>query len=432
MTPGGLATRHSPSFGLIKAHFGLGLVGMLVFAGALVWRAAAVAGHFFQPTLLGLVHLAVLGWFLPITLGAMHQLIPVVFEVPVRSERLAWAAWALYLVGAAGLIVHLWQLRTGPGLVGSAGLLYVALLAYVGNLVATLRRAKQLTLVGAFVVAALAWLLVASSIGLALAINLGWSFIARDHLEVLRAHAHAAALGFFGLLIMGVTFRLLEMFMMAFVDKTGPGKLALVLVNAALVVVVSAALWGGAAWLDPLAAVLAAGGVGAFFVQVARIHGARLRKKTDVAWWHSLASFGYLGLATLLGGALAWAPHDASTDAPLVGPLGAQLRLAYGFVALVGFVGSVITGQLYKIWPFLVWFHRFSAYVGLKAVPTASELLPEGRQRVQWASMHLGLLAFLAGVLASAAPLRLGGAVLFALSAALFAANMITIARSRP
>lgn len=424
MTPGGLATRHSPSFGLIKAHLGLGLLGMLAFAGALVWRAAAVEGHYFQPTLLGLVHLAALGWFLPVTLGAMHQLLPVVFEVPVRSERLAWAAFALYLVGAAGLIVHLWLLRTGPGLVGSAGLLYAALLAYVGNLVATLARAQQLTLVGAFVVAALAWLVVASTIGLALAINLGWSFISGDHLEVLRAHAHAAALGFFGLLIMGVTFRLLEMFMLAFVDKTGAGKVALVLVNAALVLIVGASLWGGMAWLGPLGASLAVGGVSAFLVQVARLHRARLRKKTDVAWWHSLASYSYLGIAALLGGALA--------AAPLEGALGAQLRLGYGAMALLGFIGSVITGQLYKIWPFLVWFHRFSAYVGLKKVPTASELLPEGRQRVQWASMHLGLVALLAGVLVASAPLRLVGAALFALSAVLFAANMITIARSRP
>jgi hypothetical protein len=46
--------------------------------------------------------------------------------------------------------------------------------------------------------------------------------------------------------------------------------------------------------------------------------------------------------------------------------------------------------------------------------------------------MHLGLVAFLTGLLAPSAPLRLGGAILFALSAALFAANMITIARSRP
>ena len=59
---GGLATRYAPSFRLIVAHFGLGLLGLLLFSAALVWRAGALAGHYFQPTLLGLVHLCVLGW----------------------------------------------------------------------------------------------------------------------------------------------------------------------------------------------------------------------------------------------------------------------------------------------------------------------------------------------------------------------------------
>ncbi len=424
MTPGGLATRHSPSFGLIKAHFGLGLAGMLAFAGALLWHAPSIEGHFFQPALLGLVHLCVLGWFLPITLGAMHQMLPVVFEVPVRSERLAWAACVVFLVGAAGLIVHLWLLRTGPGLVGSASLLFASLLAYVGNLVATLRRAKEVKLVGAFVVAALAWLVVAAVIGLLLAINLGMPFISGSHLEVLRAHAHAAALGFFGLLIMGVTFRLLEMFLVAYVEQTGPGVAALVLVNVALVALVVGSLLGAFAWLGPLAAALALAGVLAFLVQVARIFRARLRKRTDVAWWHTAASFGYLVAAVLLGGALASSRVDAA--------LTVRLELAYGFLALPGFIGSVIVGQLSKIWPFLVWFHTFSAYVGLKEVPTASELLPEGRQRAQWLAMHAGYGAFLVGVLLPSVAVRVVGAVAFALSALVFAANMLKVARSRP
>ena len=424
MIPGGLATRHSPSFGLIKAHFGLGLVGMLGFAGALVWRASTIEGHYFQPAMLGLVHLSVLGWFLSITLGAMHQLLPVVFEVPVRSERLAWSAWGLFVVGAAGLVVHLWLLRTGPGLIGSASLLSAALLLYVVNLVATLRRAKTVQLVGAFVLAALAWLVVAAGIGLALAINLSAPFIAGSHLEVLRAHAHAAALGFFGLLIMGVSFRLLEMFMMAFVEKVAAGIVALVLVNAALVLLLAGSLVGGMAWLGPLSGAVAIAGVAAFLVQVARIFRARLRKRTDVAWWHSLASYGYLGAAALLGTALASVRVDDATAA--------RLDLAYGFLALPGFIGSIIVGQLHKIWPFLVWFHRFSAYVGLKKVPTASELLPEGRQKLQWLIMHLGYGAFLVGVLVPSSVLRVTGAALFLASAALFAANMLTIARSRP
>ena len=424
MVPGDLATRHSPSFGLIKAHFGLGLVGMNLFTLALLWRAAAVEGHFFQPTLLGLVHLCALGWFLPITLGAMHQLLPVVFEVPVRSERLAWGAWALLIVGASGLIAHLWLAMTGAGLIASAAILYASLLGYVVNLALTLRAAKEVQLVGAFVLAALAWLVVAASIGLLLAINLSRPWMPLSHLEVLRAHAHAAALGFFGTLIMGVTFRLLEMFLMAFVEDTRAGRLALVLVNAALLAVVAGSLLGGMALFGPLAGGLAVFGVLSFLVQVARIFRARLRKRTDVAWWHALASYWYLGCAALLGAALVLTPLEAASAR--------TLTLAYGFLALPAFIGSAVVGQLYKIWPFLVWFHRFSPYVGLKKVPTASELLPAGRQRVQWLTMHAALVTFLAGLSFGSPTARTAGAALLAVSALLFSSNMLTVARSKP
>ncbi|MBI1949530.1 MAG: hypothetical protein HYS27_27840 [Deltaproteobacteria bacterium] len=443
MTPGGIATRHSPSFALVQAHFGVGMVGMAAFAAALVWFAARLAGaeagqlgsHYFQPTLLGLVHLCVLGWFLPVALGAMHQLLPVVFEVPVRSERLAWTGLALYLPGAAGLILHLWGFRLGVGLVASATLLFAAVLVYVTNLVATLRAAKSVPQLGWFVLAALAWLVFAAGLGLALAWNLHAPFVAGDHLEGLRAHAHAAALGFFGLLIMGVALRLMEMFLLAYVDDVRAARVALVLVNLALVALVAQRLVVSsptlAAVLEGLSVLAAVSGIAAFLTQVGRLWFARMKRHVEVPWWHALASFSYLAVAGALGAVVALVPASA-LESLAVG-LPERLALAYGFIALAGFIGSIIVGQLYKIWPFLVWFHRFSPLVGLKKVPTASELVPLRSQRVQWAAHHVGVVLFAVGVLLPpGGPLPLIGAASFALAVALFLFHMAIVARSRP
>jgi hypothetical protein len=41
---------------------------------------------------------------------------------------------------------------------------------------------------------------------------------------------------------------------------------------------------------------------------------------------------------------------------------------------LLGFISSMITGHLYKIVPFLVWFERFSPLVGKKKVPMLHEM----------------------------------------------------------
>jgi hypothetical protein len=419
-----LATRYAPSFRLVAAHLGLGLLGLVGFSAALLWRAAAIEGHFFQPTLLGLVHLCVLGWLLPIAIGALHQLIPVVFEVPVRSERLAWAALALYVPGAAGFVTRLWSFDTGWVLVVSAGLVAAAVWLYAANLLATLARAQKVTLTGAYVIAALGYLMLAAAIGFALAWNLHRPYLYVDHVQALRAHAHAAGLGFFGLLIMGVAYRLLEMFLLAYVKDLRPGWVAFVAINVALAALTIGFVFGRVPALTIAGTASAAVGVGAFLVQVRRLWRARTRRRADTAWRHSAASFAYLALAVALGATAALAGlAPAWTE---------RIELAYGVFAIPGFIGSIVVGQLYKIAPFLVWFHRFSAYVGLKQVPAASELLAERPQRVQWALMHAGIAAMAAGILAGIGPLRLAGAALFLASSALFARNVWIIYRSKP
>lgn len=420
----GLATRYAPSFRLIEAHFGLGLLGLVAFSTALLVRATEVQGFFFQPLLLGLVHLCVLAWLMPIAMGALHQLVPVVFEVPVRSERLAWAAFGLYAVAAPLFIARMWTLSVGWLLPAAAVGAAAAIWLYVVNLYATLLRSRQRSLTGYYVMAALGWLLFAVTLGALLAVNLYRPFLPLFHIAVLRAHAHAAVFGFFGLLIMGVAYRLMEMFLLSHGAPEQAGRAALAATNLAVVVLVASLAFGSIAWLLAVGVGAALVGVTAFVLQVRAIYRRRTQRRADVAWRHTASSLVYLGLATGLGAALALAPVGE--------PWLDRLHLVYGLFALVGFIGSIVVGQLYKIVPFLVWLHRFSAYVGLKRVPSASELLGEGWKRAQYAFMHAGIAALAAGVIVDSAPLRSLGAIAFAGSAALVVRNLGVVWARKP
>jgi hypothetical protein len=424
---GGLATRHAPSWPLIQAHFGLGVAGLLAFSAALAVCAPSLQGFFFQPTLLGLVHLCVLGWLMPIAIGALHQLVPVVFEVPVRSERLAWSALALYAMGAPGLIAGFFSLDTGEPasllLPLSATFTALALFLYATNLLATLAASARRTLTGAHVIAALGWLLAGVTLGALMAWNLRAPFLPVFHVAVLRAHAHAAALGFFGLLIMGVAYRLLEMFLLSYGAPERVGWAGFVAVNCAVLLLAASFFGAGDAFLAAGVG-CAAAGIGAFVLQVRAIFTRRTRRRTDVSWQHTATSIAYLGLALAAGAAIALLPASE--------PWWDRLHLAYALLAIPGFIGTIVVGQLYKIVPFLVWLHRFSPFVGLKKVPSASELLPEAPKRVQYFAMHIGLLGLVAGVLADCSPLRTAGAVLFAGSAMLFARNLGVIQTRQP
>ncbi|HVY61779.1 MAG TPA: hypothetical protein VHF22_09010, partial [Planctomycetota bacterium] len=296
-----LATRNSPPFRLVQAHLVLGLLGMVLFAAGLVWKADALRGHFFQPALLALVHLCVLGWLMPIAIGALHQLVPVVFDVPARGGALVWTALVLYGVGALGLVGHMATYATGTGLVMSAAMLLGGIALYALNLVATLARAKNVTLTGVYVIAALLYLVAGASLGFALAWNLWHPYLMVDHAMWLKAHAHVAAGGFFGLLVMGVAYRLLEMFLVSHGASMRAGWVALVAVNLCLSLLAVNFIFGRRPELTFAACAAGTIGIAAFLVQVRAIFVRRVRRRTDPAWQHTFASMSYLSLALVAG-----------------------------------------------------------------------------------------------------------------------------------
>ncbi|MEZ0322834.1 MAG: hypothetical protein ABWJ98_00775 [Hydrogenothermaceae bacterium] len=64
------------------------------------------------------------------------------------------------------------------------------------------------------------------------------------------------------------------------------------------------------------------------------------------------------------------------------------------FITSSLFFGVLIYSSLYKILPFLTWFHKFSNIVGIKPVPTLSEMLPENFPRLQLILHVIGSILF--------------------------------------
>ena len=78
-----------------------------VLAGlALPWLAGDLAGHYYHPRILALAHTLTLGWITLTIMGASYQLIPIVLERPVWSERLARWELGLMALGVIGIVGH--------------------------------------------------------------------------------------------------------------------------------------------------------------------------------------------------------------------------------------------------------------------------------------------------------------------------------------
>ena len=86
------------------SYLGAAAVAFVVAAVALPWLASELSGHYYQPRVLALTHTVTLGWITMSILGASYQLIPMVLERPLWSERLARWQLGVLLVGLAGMI----------------------------------------------------------------------------------------------------------------------------------------------------------------------------------------------------------------------------------------------------------------------------------------------------------------------------------------
>ena len=77
-----------------------------------------------------------------------------------------------------------------------------------------------------------------------------------------------------------------------------------------------------------------------------------------------------------------------------------NLLLSLSWLGIFGFITFIITGHLYKIIPFLVWYERFSPYVGKRKVPMLADMLPVKSANMQFMFSSLGVVIIAIGILA--------------------------------
>ena len=84
-----LQTDNAPSLSVVIPPFIFGAVSFVILAVLVVLAGTDFLGVYFAGKMLAITHLAVLGWGTMIVLGALYQLVPVVFETALFSEGLA-------------------------------------------------------------------------------------------------------------------------------------------------------------------------------------------------------------------------------------------------------------------------------------------------------------------------------------------------------
>jgi hypothetical protein len=95
-------------------------------------------------------------------------------------------------------------------------------------------------------------------------------------------------------------------------------------------------------------------------------------------------------------------------------------QVLFGWVAIWGWAGMIMHGMLSRIVPFLVWFHRYSARVGLEPVPSMRTLLPQQR-------IHFGFVLHLSSVVLGVAAILVQENILAQLTGVVLVATAISL-----
>lgn len=419
MDSNSVVSAYSPPFRIVSKYFISAIVSFLILTFLFLLSYDSIGGHHFQPRILALTHIATLGWITMIIFGALFQLIPVVLEVKLYSETLAEIQYWIYTLGVIGLVYCFWFFKMDVIIVISAIVLNVAMLIFAFNIVATLRTVKQWNLTGYYLAAAIFHLVVTAVAGLLLAINLYSPYIKIDHLQYLNLHAHVAFIGWVSMVIMGVTFKLIPMFTLSHGYKLLFGKIAFWIVNAGLLGISIVMHYEDTTIFYYISAFLILVGLGTFLFQTILIVKKRIRKKADIGIKYSYIAYSMMGVATGLGVIIAFFDENKIMN----------LTLIYGVIIVLGFVSMLIVGQMYKIVPFLVWYHKYSSKVGIEKVPMLKDMFDEKYAEYGFYLMIVSIAGIILALATRFETLMLYSFLTLFVSSLIFLFNMITIFR---
>jgi hypothetical protein len=424
MNQAGLQLEQAPPIAVPFRFFLVAPAFLLLAAAVLLWRGPEALAARLSPATIAMAHLVAIGFVAMVMMGAMMQMLPVLQGSPVPRPRetaaLTGAAVGLGTVAlAAGFLSgERWLLNAGALALAAGFIVFVSAV-----LVCLARAPSQNHTVRAMWLAVLS-LLVTVVFGVMLAMLFGLG-VALPNSSVHSLHPGWGMLGWTGLLVVGVGFELVPMLQMT---PHYPKPMTRYLAPAILLLLV---LWSAALWIDEgrwgalgLACAVATAAAYALFAVVTMVlHRRRRRRLPDVT-----LDFWRVGMGCLLGASLAWGVRVAWAG-PWFDPVPESIDILIGVLALFGFAGSVISGMLYKIMPFLAWFHLQSMCGPGARAPNMKKILPDARQRLQFRSHVLALALLCAaalwpGTFVYAAALALGA------TAVLLEFNMLLVVRA--
>jgi len=398
------AIRHQPAlYRIVVSHYLLAAIFFLTLTIMFMFSLKEISGHYFQPRILALTHTAALGWGTMIIFGALNQLLPVILETPMYSIRLCWASLILFVPGIVLLICAFWHFDPGLMMQVAGVLVLSGIVLFNLNVFFTLKSKQQATIFQEFIVTSCMWLTLTALLGLLLVFNFRFSFLPVDHLVFLRLHAHMGIAGWFLMLIVGVSAKLIPMFLVSKYHETSLLSYSYYLINVALLLFLVDGYFNGINWKTNVILLIGVAGICTYLMYVYRCFVSRIRKDVDLSMVQTLFS------VILLAGCILLLPFIFHYHLKQ-NPLATNLSVLYGILIFIGWISAMILGQTFKTLPFIVWVKHYEHVTGKVKTPLPADLNSNFLLVVQFTAFLVFLLTFVSGFVFSSWILKYVGA----------------------
>lgn len=358
--------------------------------------------------------MAVFGWATMIIFGASNQLAPVICERRLYNEKLPLAVITLLIPGTALLVTSFWNFTLDtPAYIGGA-LILVSVILHAWNIYKTASGGKE-EIVRDFMLIAHVWLAITCIVGILLLVNLGHPFLSEDHLFYLKIHASIGMAGWFLQLIIGVSSKLIPMFLLSRTEEKKLLNISYYTINAGLIMLMFEGLAFQTTWGRSFYLLIILIGVIAYARYVRICYNTAIRKQLDAGMKQTfialfLVSLPFVLLLLMLMATGETAPNIVTT---------------YGFTFFGGFISTIIMGQTFKTLPFIVWMH-------ITKPNTLPQVMPKDLFHEKWVKGQMfvflpGYLLFLGGLLLKLILLIYSGAALMVIASAWYFIHVVQI-----
>src|SRR5690606_2596321 len=190
-------------------------LGFLLGTVLLLFSTEAVGAHYFNPHMLAITHTMALAWGTMIIFGASHQLLPVLVEGKLDSDRLAYLTFGFTAVGIPILVYGFYVFDMGLPLQVGAILINIGVICYLANVLGSSLKSNRRNVHAWYVISATLWLFATTFFGLLLELNFRTPILTGNSVDYLSIHAHLGIVGWFLLMVIGVGSRLIPMFLIS-------------------------------------------------------------------------------------------------------------------------------------------------------------------------------------------------------------------------